>query len=734
MFYFVLLVQACVIAALAARMRGERSRAKAEGEGASGSTALDPRGMLEHLGVAIAVQDRHDKLVYANKLAAHLLGFDSPEALLAAPIPTLMEQFDVYDHDGRPLTPADLPGRKVLAGEGPTELLVRFRRRGHADEQWQILRASPVLGPDGQVELAVNVFRDVSEDRRFELEAKLGEMPRAFISRATAEIASSIDYEATLRNVARMAVPDFADWAAVDLLLDGRVQRLAVAHVDPEKIRLVEELSRRYPPRSELEDPVKRIIKTGEAELFSNITRDLIRATTQDEEQARMIEAIGLVSYISVPLRSEGETVGAITFATSESKRRYSQKDLAIARTLADRASIALDHARLFRELERTRAEAVDASRAKDEFLAMLGHELRNPLAPILTALQLMQLRQPNVMTKERAIIERQVRHVVRLVDDLLDVSRITRGMISLHKAPVALDTVVRQAVEMSEPLLDEHKQTLTIAVPAELVVDADEGRLAQVFANLLNNAAKFTPHGGRISVTAARAGDDIVCSVRDTGVGISSDMLPRVFDLFVQERQTLDRSTGGLGLGLSLVRSIVRMHGGQVTAHSEGLGKGTEFRVTLEAASARAAAAPSVREATAASARATRVLVVDDNAEAAQALAEGLSLLDYDVHTAYDGPEALELAVRVQPQVALLDIGLPVMDGYELARRLRDLPALARVKLIAVTGYGQSSDRERSKAAGFDAHLVKPIDLRQVQQTMEKLLAESGDSTATRA
>ncbi len=356
--------------------------------------------------------------------------------------------------------------------------------------------------------------------------------------------------------------------------------------------------------------------------------------------------------------------------------------------------------------------------------MAILGHELRNPLAPILTALQLMQLRQPNVMTEERAVIERQVRHVVRLVDDLLDVSRITRGKVSLSKAAIELEQVVRHAVEMSAPLFDERKQVLEVAVPEGLVVEADTGRLAQVFANLLNNAAKFTREGGHIRVSAIRSGDDVVASVKDSGIGITPDMLPRVFDLFVQERQTLDRARGGLGLGLTLVRALVQLHGGEVTAHSEGPGKGTEFRVTLKAGSAK----PKAEEDRTAPAHPTnfktaRVLIVDDNVDAAELLAEGLRLLDYDVYAANDALAALALADRVRPQVALLDIGLPVMDGYELARRLRGVPALATIKLIAITGYGQSSDRERSKAAGFDVHLVKPIDLHKVRQTMDRLL-----------
>jgi PAS domain S-box-containing protein len=368
-------------------------------------------------------------------------------------------------------------------------------------------------------------------------------------------------------------------------------------------------------------------------------------------------------------------------------------------------------------QLAAARDAADAANRAKDEFMAMLGHELRNPLSPILTALQLMKLRGDVGAERERTVIERQVKHLTRLVDDLLDVSRIARGKVTLTLEVVEIVEVVMRAVEIASPLFEERSQTLSLDVPRTgLPVEGDVARLAQVVSNLLSNAAKYTAHGGTIVVTAGPEHDGVALRVRDPGVGIAPDVLPSIFDLFVQGRQTLDRAHGGLGLGLSIVKNLVERHGGRVAAHSEGLNRGSEFVVWLPRARAMTVEAaleaePASRAPTPTGA-APRVLVVDDNQDAASLLAEALALRGWDARVAYDGPEALRLAAAFRPQVACLDLGLPVMDGFELAARLRGLPGLGDLRLVAVTGYGQDADRGRTAAAGFHHHLVKPVDL----------------------
>jgi PAS domain S-box-containing protein len=383
-----------------------------------------------------------------------------------------------------------------------------------------------------------------------------------------------------------------------------------------------------------------------------------------------------------------------------------------------------LEHSRTVEQ--QLRQEAEQANRAKDEFLAMLGHELRNPLAPITTALQLMKLRADPATSKERTIIERQVDHLTRLVDDLLDVSRITGGKIELHRQRLELAAVVASAIEIASPLLEQRQHHLTVEVaPRGLLIDGDPVRLAQVVSNLLTNAAKYTEPGGYIAVNAAREGDQVVLRVKDNGIGIAADMLPRVFELFVQERQSIDRARGGLGLGLTIVRTLVKMHGGTVAVHSQGRGLGSEFTLRLPAVESLAAAAPHQATLGKPPPRPDlrRVLVVDDNADAAELLSTMLEFLGHQTRVAHDGPAALKLVESFVPDFAVLDIGLPVMDGYELAQKLRELPTLRALRLVALTGYGQEADRQRSAEAGFDAHLVKPIQI----GLLEALLAGSG-------
>ena len=371
------------------------------------------------------------------------------------------------------------------------------------------------------------------------------------------------------------------------------------------------------------------------------------------------------------------------------------------------------------------RAAAESANRAKDEFLAMLGHELRNPLSPILTALQLMKLRGEPGSERERTVIERQVNHLTRLVDDLLDVSRIARGRVELKTEIVEIAEVVAKAIEMASPLLEQRNHTLKMDVPRRgLRVDGDPTRLGQVISNLLTNAAKYTPPNGVVTVRAEQVDDEVVLSVRDTGIGISPDVLPRIFELFVQERQALDRSQGGLGIGLTIVRSLVERHGGSVSARSDGRGKGSEFIIRLplaEGGAAGADALPALPAAAAApGAGAVRILVVDDNEDGAEMLADALIGRGYDTRVAHDAPAALRVAAEFSPDVAFLDLGLPVMDGFELAAHLRELPGLADIRLIAVTGYGQESDRRRTRDAGFEGHLVKPVDIDAIEATLK--------------
>jgi signal transduction histidine kinase len=376
---------------------------------------------------------------------------------------------------------------------------------------------------------------------------------------------------------------------------------------------------------------------------------------------------------------------------------------------------------------ERKQAEDAvrEADRRKSEFLATLAHELRNPLAPIRNGLQIIRLANHDEAAVQvaRAMMERQVAHMVRLIDDLLDLSRITNGKIELRKERIELAAAVQDAVEAVRPCMEASGHELTITLPTKPVyVDGDRTRLAQIFANLLNNSAKFTEQGGHIRLTVEWQGSDVVVSVKDNGIGIPADMLPQIFNMFTQVDRSLDRSQGGLGIGLSLVRGLVEMHGGRVEAHSAGLGAGSEFIVRLPVMLSQVRrSGKKDRESDEINAGSVRrILIVDDYEDSAICLGLMLKIMGHETLTAHDGLEAVEAAATFRPDVMLLDIGLPKMNGYEVCRRIREQPWGERMVLIALSGWGQEEDKLRSKEAGFNFHMVKPVD----PAALEKLLA----------
>jgi len=386
---------------------------------------------------------------------------------------------------------------------------------------------------------------------------------------------------------------------------------------------------------------------------------------------------------------------------------------------------------RLEEELRQLAADLSEADRRKDEFLATLAHELRNPLAPIRNGLQLIKLAggQEAIVEQARSMMERQLMQMVRLVDDLMDVSRISRGKLELRKERVPLAAVLNSALETSRPLIEKMGHELTVTLPKQpLIVEADLTRLAQVFLNLLNNAAKYGDRGGHIQLNVERQGSDVVVMVKDNGIGIAADQLPRIFEMFTQVDRSLEKSQGGLGIGLTLVKRLVEMHGGRVEARSEGPGKGSEFIVRLPVVvEASIPQASGVEDEPAAPKSSLRILIVDDNRDGADSLAMMLRIMGNYTRTAYDGQEGADLAGEFLPDVMLLDIGLPKLNGYEVCRYIREQSWGKSVVLIAVTGWGQDDDRRRSHEAGFDSHMVKPVDPQALMKTLT-MLAEAAD------
>jgi len=467
------------------------------------------------------------------------------------------------------------------------------------------------------------------------------------------------------------------------------------------------------------------VIATGQ----SHYGHYLSAAELADPALSLYTRTFGMNAHYVLPLVTRGRTIGAMAVLQAESGRDLDEDDRALILELARRAALALDNARLYAEAGAARRQAEAGNRAKDEFLAMLGHELRNPLAPIATALELMARREPQAAVQERRIIGRQVAHLSRLIDDLLDISRITQGKIRLARETVDLRTVAAHALETTRPLFEQHAHGPRVQLPPQPVwVDGDAVRLAQVLCNLLVNAAKFTPSEGRVTLVLETVQGQAVLRVEDSGCGIAPELLPQVFGLFVQGRQDIDRRAGGLGLGLAIVQSLVGLHGGTVEAASAGEGQGSCFTVRLPVVPG-----PAVEPATAGAQTgsapapgAGSILVVDDNTDAAETLADLLQMSGYEVRTAGDARAALAALQAFRPAVALLDIGLPDIDGYALAGQVRALPEHAAIKLVALTGYGRDHDRTQALAASFDEHMVKPVSVDQLLLVIERLLRDS--------
>lgn len=451
------------------------------------------------------------------------------------------------------------------------------------------------------------------------------------------------------------------------------------------------------------------------AELMRGIERTkrvpiifLTAARTDQQRRFRGYEA-GAVDFLEKPI--EPDILRGKTEVFFDLYRERQE----VARQRDELKAASEENARLLQETREYAGALEDADRRKDEFLATLAHELRNPLAPIRNGLQILQgAPRGEQAEKVRGIMERQLSHMVRLIDDLLDMSRISKGKIELRRERVKVQDVVRLAIETSRPQIENAQHTLDIDLPAEpLWIDADMTRIAQALGNLLNNAAKYTPNGGTISLAATQNDGSVSIAVRDNGVGIPKEMLGKVFELFTQVEHAMEHSRGGLGIGLSLSKNLIEMHGGTIEAESAGTGQGSCFTITLPLADSVAPDIP-VAATPAQTTSPLKVLVVDDNAASAQTTAWMLEALGHKPTIAYDGMQALSAAREVKPDAVLLDIGLPQLSGYDVCRMLRQDPLFEKTLIVAQTGWGQERDREKSREAGFDHHLVKPVDLKE--------------------
>ena len=663
------------------------------------------RRLLQGLPAAAFTCDREGLITYYNPRAEQLWGYAPP---LNDPSVRFGGAKKIYNKDGEELSHLSSWMARAIQEQrefGGQEIVIG---RPDGSRITVLAHASPLYDEAGNVVGGVNVLIDIDERKRVEA-------VQSFLADVSIALAQLTDYESTLERIANLAVPTFADWFGVHVREPGgRVQRLAVRHLEGGREKDVEELYSRYPPGVDRLYGAAWVLQSGKSIFASNFDAALEKIA-RDAKHLELMRKLRLKSYMCVPMRSRGNIVGALTFATAESRREYTEMHFRAAEDLASRAAVAIENSQLLDALKQ-------ADKRKDEFLAMLAHELRNPLAPVRNAVHILRGDATEAQeTWAQDVIERQVQQMSRLVDDLLDVSRIASGKIELRRERVAVTTAVANAAEAMRPVIERGRHEFSLVTPPEpLFVEADAARLAQIFSNLITNAAKYTNPGGRIGVAIEREGDEAVVRVSDNGVGIPPAMLEKIFDMFVQVDRAGDHSQGGLGIGLTLVKRLVEMHGGSVGAKSSGLGTGSEFIVRLPLAGERAeAVGAATGQYIAMSLLGRRILVVDDNTDAADSLALLLRSNGADVRVAYDGLEAVGSAIAFRPDAVLLDIGLPKLYGYDVARRVREARG-REVLLVAITGWGQAEDRRRAFEAGFDHHLTKPVKF----DALMKLLA----------
>lgn len=533
----------------------------------------------------------------------------------------------------------------------------------------------------------------------------------SFLAEASKILSSSLDVDSLMAGATQLLVPELADVSAITLV-DGHGSSSVRVGCAPEWNP--EDLHNAIVCDPVWAGAIDEVFATGQQKIIGKLSFDARTPCLRDAHSllARCERTqCDVEQVVMLPLVARGKTHGVLSLAIGPSGKSFGNAEMALAADIAGRVAMALDNCLLFKKIQ-------EANQRTNEFLATLSHELRNPLAPIRTALHSMHLSGlwPAEARELREMIERQIERMSHLVDDLLDVARITQGKIQLRKEKIELGAKIKRALETCRPPIEEAGHQLCVSLPGEDVwVEGDRVRLQQILENLLINAGKYTERGGRIDVSLSAEPGEAVIRIRDTGVGIAPEMLPKIWDMFAQADGSSDQAKSGLGIGLSLAKQLVLLHAGRIEAASEGLGKGSEFSVRLPLATAaaeeHAVAESAATEKAQAASMARRILVVDDNADAADSLAVLLGIWGHAVEIAHDGVAALQLARRFDPELVFLDIGLPEMNGYEVARRLRQEAGLARAKLIALSGYGAEGDHLRSKEAGFDLHLVKPVD-----------------------
>jgi PAS domain S-box-containing protein len=668
---------------------GERSLRESEERYRALSERLEI--VLEGVADAITVEDRDGRIVFANGAAARSWGHTSAATLLAVTPAALRERFEILDEDGAPFDTERLPARRVLAGEPANDAVVHVRERGLWREWWAVVRASAVRDAAGTPQLAVNIWHDISAERRERLHAQ-------YLADASAALGSSLRYDEMLTLLAGVLVPGLADWCAVHLVEGDGLRDVSPEPPSAEVAALASDFRRRFSDAA-----LAALLRSERAQLHDSQSSVAARTAT----------------VLLAPIRIRNHALGVISLVSAEPER-YGPAEITLAEELGRRAGVAIENAQLYTAAQNAAKVAEEASRAKDEFLATVSHELRTPLNAVLGWATILRQRATDpAMAKPIEVIHRNATAQASIIDDILDVSSVVTGKFRIDTKPADLVAIARDALEVVRPSAIAKRIDLVFEPESETcALVADGERLQQVVWNLLSNAVKFTDAGGRVRLTMKQEGATVTLAVADTGRGIDPAFLPDVFDRFKQGDSSIRRRVGGLGLGLSLVRHIVELHGGQVMAESAGIGHGATFTVTLPIrAVVPGSETPRPARVTARGSQQVlqgiRVLVVDDEPDARDLVATVLTEAGARVHLACSASEGYDAFRRVRPEVLVSDVGMPGEDGYSLMNRIRALSGDegGRTPSLALTAFAREEDRMKAIRSGFTTHVGKPVN-----------------------
>lgn len=673
-------------------------------------TALLLAAIVESSDDAIVSKDLNGIVKSWNRAAERMFGFTAQE-MIGQSILKIIPPERQHEEDS------------VLASVRKGERVDHFeteRVRRNGTRVAISLTVSPIRDASGTVVGASKIARDISDRKHAEAQAEKAARREAFLARVTVALTRSLDYQQTLKTLANFAVPQIADYCAVDVVNeDDELVRLEVAHVDPAKAEAASEIRSRYDDPNASYGP-QRVVRTGIPAFLPEITDEMIvRNAHGDQERIKKIRSLGLASYMCLPMIAHDRVLGALTLASAESRIRYTEEDLRLGEDVAARVALAIDNAQSYQQMQ-------NANRLKDEFLATLSHELRTPLNAVLGYARLLKSGAipPEKTSQALEVIDRNAGSLTKIVEDVLDVSRIISGKTRLEVQPLDIARVLRDALATVAPAAGAKGLRIhTVIDPHVGPVSGDPNRLQQVFWNVLSNAVKFTPRGGRIQVRLEAVNSNVEIVVSDTGLGISPEFLPHIFERFRQAEAGPTRKHGGLGLGLAIARHLVEMHGGTIHAASDGEGNGSTFRVRLPLMIVHAEPyLGDKREHPRSSQRGgdhvpdldgVRVMAVDDDSDALKLVRDILEAAGARVITVNSAEAALAKLESERPQVLVADLGMPQMDGFELIKQVRRLPdkGLSGIPAAALTAYARSGDRAKSLRSGFEMHLAKPID-----------------------